>query len=180
MELTAQKSIRRCLAAGSLAAVALLGTTGCSFVNEEATLQVYSPSDGMRADVGDAELRNLLLVSKAPSSAGRFLGSVFNDSPEPLEVVITVEGTATRLTVPAGGRLELGDPENEHVIPDTGSFPGGLAEATIAAGDVRQDDQIPVLDGTLEEYRPYVPGGWDPATVEHLYSTPAAPEGGGH
>lgn len=179
MNLTTPKTTRRFVAAGVVAA-AVLGVTGCSFVNEDSTLQVYSPSDGIRANVGDAELRNLLLVSKDPSSAGRYLGSVFNDSPEPLEVVITIQGTATRLTVPAGGRLELGEPENEHVIPDTGSFPGGMAEATIQAGEVSQDEPIPVLDGTLEAYRPYVPGGWDPATIEHLYTTSAAPEDGAH
>jgi hypothetical protein len=178
VELTAPKITGRRMAAVSLLGVALLGAAGCSFTSEEATTIVYSPSDGMRADVGDAQVRNLLLVSKAPASAGRFLGSVFNDSQQPLEVVITIEEAGTRLTVPAGGRLELGDPANEHIVPDTGSFPGGLAEATIEAGGVSLEDQIPVLDGTLEEYRPYVPGGWNPATIDHLYTTPAAPEGG--
>jgi hypothetical protein len=179
MKPAAPKATRRRILAG-LAAVALLGATGCSFVSPQATTFEYAPSDGIEAQVGDAELLNLLLVSKAPSSAGRFLGSVFNDSPDPLEVVITIEGASTRVTVPAGGRLELGEPANEHVIPDTGSFPGGLAEATIQAGEVSLDEQIPVLDGTLEAYRPYVPGGWNPATIEHLYTTPAAPQDGGH
>lgn len=179
MNPTAPKAIGHRIAAG-LAAAALVGTTACSSVNPQATIFEYAPSDGIEVQAGDAELLNLLLVSKAPSSAGRFLGSVFNDSDEPLEVVITIEGTSTRLTVPAGERLELGEPENEHIIPDTGTFPGGLAEATIQAGDASQNDQIPVLDGTLEAYRPYVPGGWNPDTVEHLYTRPAEPQDGEH
>ncbi|HRO94980.1 MULTISPECIES: hypothetical protein [Micrococcaceae] len=176
---TARAAVRGLTGLG-LAATLTVRATGCSVVNEQATLDVYAPSDGIIANVGDAELRNLLLVSKAPSSEARFLGSAFNDSDEPLGVVITIEGTSTPLNEPAGERLELGEPQNEHIIPDTGTFPCGLAEATIQAGDASQDDQIPVLDGTLEHYRPYVPGGWDPATLDHLYTTPAAPAGAAH
>lgn len=178
MKLAARKATARNVAVAGLAAVALLGATGCSAINQQATTLQYAPSDGIVANVGEAELRNIALISSAPDAEARYIGAVSNASEEPLEVVLTVEGTSTRLSVPGGEMLELGEPENEHVIPGHGSFPGGMAESTVEVGGVSQDVKIPVLDGTLPEYRPFVPGGAAPDATEHLYQTPAAEEGG--
>jgi len=173
-----RKATARTAAVAGLAAVALLGATGCSSINQQATTLQYSASDGIVANVGDAELRNVLLVSSGPDAEARYLGAVNNPSEQPLEVTITVDGTDTRLSVPAGEMLQLGDPENEHVIPSHGSFPGGMADATVEVDGQSQQVEIPVLDGTLPEYRQYVPGGADESATEHLYETHAAEEGG--
>lgn len=163
--------LRRAAGAG-VAVAALLGTTGCWAINEQSTALQYAPSDGIVEQVGEVELLNLLLVSQEPSTEGRYLGSIHNQSAQDLEVVITIAGTSTTFPVAAGERLELRETENENLIPDTGSYPGGLTNATVEVAGVSEELQVPVLDGTLPEYRPYVPGGVQEGTTDHLYQTP--------
>lgn len=179
MKLHAPKATRtRSIAAVGLAAAALLGATGCSAINPQATTIDYAPSDGIVETVGDAEVRNLLLVSGERDAEGRYIGSVANSSEEPIEVSLTVNGTTTRVSVPGGEVLSLETSENEHVIPSTGTFPGGMAQGTIEVDGESQDVKIPVLDGTLPEYREFVPGGADESATEHLYQDEDADEGG--
>ena len=178
MKLDASKVTRRRLAAVGLATAALLGATGCSAINPQATTIEYAPSDGIIATVGEAEVRNLLLVSGESEAEGRYIGSVANSSEEPIEVSLTVNGTTTRVSVPGGEVLSLETSENEHVIPSTGTFPGGMAQGTIEVDGQSQDVQIPVLDGTLPEYREFVPGGADDSATEHLYLNQSEDEGG--
>ncbi|WP_336704658.1 hypothetical protein [Micrococcus terreus] len=178
MKLDASKVTRRRLAAVGLATAALLGATGCSAINPQATTIDYAPSDGIVETVGDAEVLNLLLVSGERDAEGRYIGSVANSSEEPIEVSLTVNGTTTRVSVPGGEVLSLETSENEHVIPSTGTFPGGMAQGTIEVDGQSQDVQIPVLDGTLPEYREFVPGGVDDSVTEHLYLNESEDEGG--
>lgn len=182
MKLAARKAPRNAAVAG-LAAVALLGATGCSAINQQATTLQYSPSDGIVANVGDAELRNIALVTSGPDTEARYIGTIAADTAEDdLEVAITVDGTETLFSIPAGESRKLEDPANEQVIPSSGGFPGGMVEATVevTGGSETATEQvdITILDGTLPEYRPFVPGGADPNATEHLYQTPAAEEGG--
>lgn len=177
------KLAARNAAVAGLTAVALLGATGCSAVNQQATTLQYAPSDGVVANVGEAELRNLALVTSGPDTESRYIGTIAADTSEQdLEVSITVDGTETLFSVPAGTSLILEDPANEQVIPSSGGFPGGMAEATVEVSDgtesVMEQVDVTILDGTLPEYRPYVPGGADANADAHLYETPAAEEGG--
>lgn len=178
MKFAASQTTARKAAVAGLAAVALLGATGCSAINEQATTLQYAPSDGIVADVGDVELRNIALVTSEPDAESRYIGTLSSTTGEPLEVSITVAGTQTRFSVPAEESLILEDPANEQIIPSSGGFPGSMVDATVEVNGESETVGITVLDGTLEEYREFVPGGADPATVEHLYETPAAEEGG--
>ena len=178
MKFAASKATARKASVAGLAAVALLGATGCSAINQQATTLQYAPSDGIVANVGDAELRNIALITTAPDTEARYIGTLSSDSGEPLEVSITVAGTQTRFNVPAEESLILEDPANEQVIPSSGGFPGGMVDATVEVEGESETVGITILDGTLEEYREFVPGGFNPATDDHLYQTPAAEEGG--
>lgn len=181
MKLAARKATARNAAVAGLAAVALLGATGCSAINQQATTLQYAPSDGIVANVGDAELRNVALITSGPDAEARYIGTIAADtSAENLEVSITVAGTETKFSVPAGESLKLEDPANAQVIPSSGGFPGGMVEATVevTGGTVTEQVDVTILDGTLPEYRPFVPGGADANADAHLYETPAAEEGG--
>jgi hypothetical protein len=178
VKFAASKATARNTAVVGLATVALLGATGCSAINQQATTLQYAPSDGIVANVGDVELRNLALVTKAPNSESRYIGSLASSTGEPLEVSITVNGTETMFSVPANENLKLEEEANAQVIPNSGGFPGSLVDATVEVNGTSEVVGVTVLDGTLPEYRPFVPGGADPAGAEHLYQTPAAGEGG--
>jgi hypothetical protein len=178
VKFAASKATARNAAMVGLAAVALLGATGCSAINQQATTLQYAPSDGIVANVGDVELRNLALVTNSADSEARYIGSLASSSGEPLEVSITVNGTETLFSVPGNESLVLEEEANQQVIPSTGEFPGGLVDATVEVGDTSEVVGVTVLNGTLPEYRPFVPGGTTPGTDLHLYETPAPAEGG--
>lgn len=180
MKFAASKATTRNASVAGLAAVALLGATGCSAVNMQATTLQYAPSDGIVANVGDAELRNIALITSEPDSEARYIGTLGSASGEPLEVTITVAGTQTRFSVPGDDTLKLEDPANEQIIPSSGGRPGTMVDATVEVDGVSETVGITILNGTLEEYRPFVPGGADPSVDAHLYETPAADEGGHH
>ncbi|MBD4380678.1 hypothetical protein GUH10_02095, partial [Xanthomonas citri pv. citri] len=77
----ASRPARRHLAAGALAAVALLGATGCSAFNPIATAIPYSPSDGINGQEQDfLSYRNLALVGDGESGPARLIGTVENTS----------------------------------------------------------------------------------------------------
>ncbi|MEW1981589.1 hypothetical protein AB0333_11780 [Citricoccus sp. NPDC079358] len=177
MKFAASKATTRNAAVAGLATVALLGATGCSAVNMQATTLQYAPSDGIVANVGDAQLRNIALITTDPEAEARYIGTLASASGEPLEVSITVDGTQTRFSVPGEDSLKLEDPANEQIIPSAGR-PGTLVDATVEVDGVSETVGITILDGTLEEYRPFVPGGAEPSVDDHLYVTPAAEEGG--
>ncbi|GAA4770642.1 hypothetical protein [Citricoccus nitrophenolicus] len=178
MKFAASRATARKASVAGLAAVALLGATGCSAINQQATTLQYAPSDGIVADVGGAELRNVALITSAPEAESRYIGTLSSATGEPLEVSITVDGTQTRFSVPGEESLILEDPANEQVIPSSGGRPGTIVDATVEVNGESDTVGITILDGTLPEYREFVPGGADPAADEHLYETPAAEEGG--
>ncbi|MDA3146403.1 DNA modification methylase [Leucobacter sp. UCMA 4100] len=141
----------------ALAAAVALGTTGCGFMVPQATTYEYAPSDGIDIDLPSADVRNFLVVAGEDSANIVFTGVNKGDA-------------ATRVTV----RLVDG---NEQVSDETfslepGSTPFGvetpeIVEVSLKAGSmvtafVENDGteierQVPVVDGTLDEYSNLVP-----------------------
>ena len=53
---------------------------------------------------------------------------------------------------------------NEHVFETADDRPGGLVEVSVVAAEDSEVLSIPVLDGSLDQYRPYLPeSGVEPA-----------------
>lgn len=152
-----RRSARRALlVAPALAAGALL-LAACS---PTTTTLPYSPSDGRRVDV-EPQLRglNLLVVTTEEGEAGNLLGALTNDSADDVEFTLAADG-ADAVTVPvAGGQtVYLGTEDGEDLQLDAVSVaPGGVVPATLSVDGTSVDFTIPVLDGTLPEYAPYVP-----------------------
>lgn len=168
---------RRIVASLALTGLAL-GVTSCGAINQQATAASYAPSDGIVENVGDAKVRNLMLVTNAEHNEARFIGSIVNGSDSSLSLTIEAASTGSvEFTVPADGALKLED--EEFTVSGLGIGPGEHAPATMISGGETIETTIPVVDGTLAEYRDFVPGGFDESTIEHL--TPSEqPAGGGH
>lgn len=169
MNTVATRSARlRRLGAGSAAAVALLAATGCSAVSPIATGIPYSPSDGIVADMGDAGVRNLAVVSTGAEEQGRVIGSVVNKSQEDMTVTVEVSGTSQDVDVPAGKAVSLED--EEFIVDQAGADAGQYTEGALSVDGESQDVQVPVLGPTMKEYQDLVPGGFDEAEwTDHLH-----------
>ena len=165
MRFTASTPARRVALSVALGA-ALLSATGCGYINAQQTTHVYSASDGARADLGSLQLRNVLIVSSGTEGAsreltadapGRLIGTVFNTSDKPVSLTFSDAGRTVRLDVPAKGELRLEEESTPVELTESGAIPGGLSPITFTAEGQSQEVGVPVLDGTLPEYRSLLP-----------------------
>lgn len=148
----------------AVAAAIALGATGCSLVAPIATATPYAPSDGVNVDVGAVDVRNIMLVADESGENFNVVFGAVNRSGEPQDLTITFMGSGSQqasadFEVPTGNTL-FGDPEGEQtpvLVTIDGLEVGSTIEAYFqVAGAAEVPYKVPVLDGTLEEYRDYV------------------------
>lgn len=169
MRFSATKPAKRVAVLAALG-VGLLTATGCGYINAQQTTHVYSASDGVRTDIGSLQLRNMLIVSAdataAPSSSsssapasrpGRLIGTVFNTSDQDVALTLNDGSSTVRLDIPKKGEVQLDKAGTDVTLSKAGAVPGALAKVSFNAAGTSQDVQIPVVDGTLSEYRQYIP-----------------------
>lgn len=175
MKFASNNRVQRTVAAGAV--LAMLSVSGCSLVAEQSTRMIYSPSDGIVADLGPVLLRNIMIVSTNDGGAGRFIGTIANTGDESAEITIDAGGASTDITVEAGGQFRFEEEtDDDAVLEGLDTIPGSdLPVDFDVDGDVTTIG-VPVLDGTLEEYRDFVPGGYTPRPSEPA-ATSEAEEG---
>lgn len=151
----------RLAASAALALGIVVGASGCSMVTYQATTEVYDPSDGVAANVGELDLRNILVVMEEGADEGNLVFTVSNGGDDDAEV--TVEpldgGDSVTLEVGAHEQIVLGDDDNEPLLlTGIDSEPGSMIDLYIRAdGAEGLEVRVPVLDGRLPEYRELVP-----------------------
>ena len=134
-----------------LTLLAALAVTGCS-APEETRDAIANGEDGQ---VGVVKVRSMLLVSADEGEPGRLLGTLVNESSAPVEVMITDPDNQIVVTVPADGQYPLDT--NEEILATVEEPPGALTEITLATPSESTTLDVPVLDGTLDPYEPYLP-----------------------
>ena len=160
MRNTAMNPVQRGKLAIAAAAigVGLLSVTGCGFVNAQQTTHQYSASDGIKADLGPLQLRNILIVASGENEPGRVIGAVFNTSATDATLTVSgANGAQTEIPVKANGETFLTDTADAAILSTAGVIPGGLVPVTIRSGSDSATVNVPVLDGTLPEYAKYLP-----------------------
>ncbi|WP_394248930.1 hypothetical protein [Arthrobacter pityocampae] len=136
----------------ALALIAALSMTGCS-APEETRDAIANGEDGQ---VGVVKLRSMLVVSTEGGEAGRLLGTLDNESSAAVEVVIGDSDDRVTVTVPANGQYPLDT--NEEILSTVEEPPGALTQLTLATPSESATLDVPVLDGTLDQYEAYLPG----------------------
>lgn len=144
-----QSLVRR---SSALTVIAALAMTGCS-APEETRDAIATGEDGQ---VGVVELRSMLVVSAAEGEPGRLLGTLDNESSAAVEVMISDADDQVAVTVPANGQYPLDT--NEEILGTVEEPPGALTEITLTTPSESTTLDVPVLDGTLDQYEPYLPG----------------------
>jgi hypothetical protein len=139
---------------GTLASlmIAMTALSSCSAPVEDDRDAIAVGEDG---SVGSVKLRSFLLVASGESEPGRLLGTLDNESDQQLDVTISDSDDEVVVTVPANGEYPLDT--NEVIFSTVGDAPGANTIITATVGGDTSDLTIPVLDGTLERYRPYLP-----------------------
>ncbi|WP_115789586.1 hypothetical protein [Arthrobacter silvisoli] len=179
----------------AMAAVAigagLLSVTGCGYINAQQTSHQYAASDGVRADLGSLQLRNIMIVSTAEDKPGRVIGAVFNQSSSNATLVINgANGAQTSIPVKAKSQTYLNEDSDAAILSSTGGKPGSLVTVSISAGSDSSKLQVPVMDGSLVEYQKYLPASASPTATpgstssegasDHASEPAATPSESGH
>ena len=100
-----------------LALAAILGTTGCSYINPQATTFEYAPSDGTQTTVyadeetylgGFVEFVNIGVVTPEADEPGRVFGTIHNKSDSSEDVELEINNNTFEFSLDAGEALTLG------------------------------------------------------------------------
>ncbi len=164
------------LAAGSLA-LALTTMTGCGYINPQQTSEQYVASDGVSADLGPLQLRNIMIISAGENQPGRLLGAVYNSSSQDVKLTVNgAEGSQTQVPVKANSYTLLNDSTDEAILSTTGDIPGSLVDVKVSEDgtDVTKSVSVPVLDASLPEYKDYLPAGSEPTGSATPSPSPSA------
>jgi hypothetical protein len=155
--------VRARLVASAVAVAALAITlAGCNFITPQASLYPYDASDGVSTVVGDVHILNALVLTE-DGTDGNLVFSAVNDGGEKVDLTVQFDsgGTKTDLTVPveAAGRTDVGFGDAGQLFLASMNTPAGsLLPVYFQYGDHEGKQlMVPVLDGALPQYQPYLP-----------------------
>lgn len=151
----------RAVAAFALSGVLALALAGCNFLTPPSTTEPYDPSDGINFNVGDLELRGVLVITE-DGEVGSLLATAVNQTSSDIDFTLQWQTDGTwyevELVADANGRTDFGFGDGERVnLDNLGVQPGGLLDAAVHTEETQKGAQIPVLDTSFVEYEDSLP-----------------------
>jgi hypothetical protein len=110
---------------------------------------------GDNESVGRVDLRSVLLVTSGEEEPARVLGTLENDGDQAVDITISDSDEDITLTIPAQGSIPLDTVET--TLRTAGDAPGARTDLTATTSEGEASLLVPVVDGTLDPYRPYLP-----------------------
>ncbi|MEY9952408.1 hypothetical protein [Leifsonia sp. EB34] len=145
--------------AAALVGVAVLGLlTGCDLLAPQETKYIQETADGVNGDVGPIFIGNAVLLTAQASSPASLVATLVNQGTSDEEVRIVTSAGSETVTVKASKSLQLGTPSGQKVTFDgLDAKPGALAPVTFQTSTMTETLYVPVLDGSLPQYRDLAP-----------------------
>jgi hypothetical protein len=148
----------------ALAGALAFSATGCSLVAPVATDKVYAQSDGVNADVESLDVRNLMLISGQAGDPYNVVFTAVNTKNSELPLTMSFVSddgdTETASTQVKPGSTLYGQPSDEQdmLVVDLGDQHIGTTVTAYLETSTGKTvkTEVPVLDGTLNEYKDYV------------------------
>ncbi len=134
--------------------------SGCSLSREVTSLEMYAPSDGTMVDAESLKARNVMII-KGSGNKALLIGSFVNSGMDPVMASLqTTDSTGEEIRVafevkPAG-KFDLGYNGTEGVLLSLDAKPGSIHTIYVSDGSDPIELVVPVMDGSLAEYRPFV------------------------
>lgn len=152
--------IRRALTATVIAGLTVFGTTACNMTSPVASLEMYAPSDGAQADLGNVKARNLIYFVDGEGHYG-FFGAFANSgsNTETFNIGFTTtsgERFFQQYTVAGFDVVNLGYQNQKPLKVQLPVAAGDIVEVLLQSDSGSTRINVPVLDGTLPEYRDLV------------------------
>jgi hypothetical protein len=130
----------------------------------QATTEQYEPSDGVSANVGDLDLRNILVISD-DGVDGNLLMTAVNSGDDDIELTIEFGGESQTVDIEGGSTVAVGVDDVEGIdvlepllLEGIDAEPGSLLPVYFQYGNAEGVEvQVPVLDSRLPEYSDLAP-----------------------
>lgn len=145
--------------AALIAAALVAPVSGCSALfTPQATEIKYAGGDGAAASIGDVDVRDVLVITRAKGEPGQLLGSVVNTSKSPKSVTLSTPNSNTTVRVKPDSVTKIDPKEGKDVrIPSVSVNPGHLIDVTMKSGSTTRHFEAQVLNGELPQYKKYLP-----------------------
>ncbi|MFQ4150103.1 hypothetical protein AAGW05_15675 [Arthrobacter sp. LAPM80] len=141
--------------------VGALTFTGCSAINAQSTTMEVTVADGVNFKLGSMDLRNVLIVAKAAGEPGRVVGTFYNNADSDITLTISgAQGSQTEITVKPGVPTVLATDTDKAILSTMAEPPGAMETIKLRTSGASSETgslKVPVLDGTLAEYKNLVP-----------------------
>lgn len=132
----------------------------------QATTEPYDASDGVSTDVGELDLRNILVISD-DGEEGNLVMTVVNNGEDDVELGVEVveTGERQRIDIESGSTIALGVADVEGLdilepvlLEDIGTPAGALVRLYFQYGSEEGVEiRVPVLNSDLPEYAHLAP-----------------------
>ena len=150
----------RVAASAALAAVVLSAVAGCGLITPQATMKKYDPSDGVGADIGKVEVRNVIAIAgdttRTEGDANLVAAAInSSDSRVTLRVQYPSGSGTKRLSIPLDpGANKIGyGADGLRILTGFHPKPGALARIYFQYGTHQGTDlRVPVLDDSWSSY----------------------------
>ncbi len=125
---------------GAAISVAVLALSGCQLASPIQTNVPYQPADGVAVDLGDVQVRGLVIVTDAKGGVGTLSGLVVNNSAGPVTVTFATGPGAlasARAIIPASTATRLSGVEGVTpvTIPSIPASPGDMVSVVVSTPD---------------------------------------------
>ena len=136
------------LAAAALAGVVVL--SGCQVMSPIQTNVPYQPADGVAVDLGEVQIRGLVVVSRAKGEVGTLSGMVVNQGASRVTITFATgaDGSSTSAVAPADSQTRLSGVEGGESVslPAIAAAPGGIVKIVISTPTSGASEvSVPVL-----------------------------------
>jgi hypothetical protein len=125
---------------GATISVAVLAMSSCQLASPIQSNVPYQSADGVAVDLGDVQVRDLVIVTDAKGGVGTLSGLVVNSSAGPVTVTFATGPGAlasTRTIIPAGTATRLSGVEGVTpvTIPRIPAAPGDMVNVVVSTPD---------------------------------------------
>lgn len=143
----------------ALVGVAVLGLlTGCDLFAPQDTKYIQETAAGVNGEIGPIFIGDAVLLKAQSSGPTALVTTLVNQGESSEEVRISTDAGSETVTVKAAELLKIGTPDGESVTFDgLDAPPGALADVTFQTSSETETLQVPVLDGSLPQYKNLVP-----------------------
>ncbi|MDQ0769267.1 hypothetical protein QF031_002016 [Pseudarthrobacter defluvii] len=101
------------------------------------------------------KLRSVLIITSGQNEPGRVLGTIFNTTATPMELVLADSDEQLSVKIPALEHVEFD--RSPLIFDSTQEPPGARTDLKVTVKGQEGSINVPIQNGTFDQYQPYVP-----------------------